>query len=62
MTDYRLYCLDSFGKITTAEWITAPDDQEAVARARALDKQVSCELWQRDRFVARIEPGTDDPA
>jgi hypothetical protein len=54
MRDYRLYCLDGAGKITSAEWLEADSDAEAVAAARALCKAVTCEVWQRRRFVARI--------
>ena len=56
MPDYRLYCLDGAGKITRAEVIDAENDDDAVMIARAARKPVHCELWQRDRLVARIEP------
>lgn len=56
MIDYRLYCLDSFGKIESAEWISAADDAAALDRVRTLAKPVACELWHRDRFVGRLDP------
>ena len=54
MPEYRLYCLDGANKITRAEGISAESDEQAIARARALKLPVKCELWQRDRLVARI--------
>ena len=51
---YRLYCVDGAGKITTAEWLEADDDGQALQIARDMGKAVACELWQRARFVARI--------
>jgi D-alanyl-D-alanine carboxypeptidase len=62
MRDYRLYCLDGAGKITSAEWLEADSDAEAVAAARALCKAVTCEVWRRNRFVARIPRFTLDGA
>ncbi|MFN2472824.1 MAG: hypothetical protein ABR588_02720 [Sphingomicrobium sp.] len=56
MTDYRLYCLDRHGKIQSAEWLAADADEEALDRARALDKPMVCELWDRDRFVGQVPP------
>ena len=62
MTDYRLYLLDKAGKIQSAEWISAAGDPEAVEQARALMKPVTCELWDRNRFVGRVEAHRSGPA
>ena len=56
LASYRLYRLDGAGKIATAEWLEAADDAEARGRARALDLACTCEVWDRQRLVARIEP------
>ena len=56
MASYRLYRLDGAGKIVTAEWLEAADDAMAQERARALDLACTCEVWDRQRLVARIEP------
>ena len=62
MRDYRLYCLDGAGKITSAEWIDAASDDEAVGIARSTRKAVPCEVWHRTRLVARIERVTSPDA
>lgn len=54
--EYRHYRLDGAGNINSAEWIEAADDADAVRKARELKLPVVCELWDRTRFVARIEP------
>jgi hypothetical protein len=54
MTEYRLYCLDGANRITRAEGIRAESDEEAIEAARAMKLPVKCELWQRDRLVARV--------
>jgi hypothetical protein len=56
MGEYRLYCLDGAGKIGFADWIEAADDEEAIAKARELKKNVvKCEVWQRHRLVATLD-------
>jgi len=54
MPEYRLYCLDGAGKFTKAHEISAADDEDALARAKAMKLPVKCELWLRDRLVAEI--------
>jgi hypothetical protein len=54
MADYRLYCLDGQQHISSGEWIGATNDAEAVAFAKAKKLNVSAELWDRNRLVARI--------
>lgn len=56
MPSYRLYRLDGAGKIVSAEWIEASDDKAATRHAREQDLPVTCEMWERNRLVARIHP------
>ena len=56
LPNYRLYRLDGAGKITGAEWIDAPDDEEALVEARARTQTGSFELWERNRLVERVRP------
>ncbi|HKX91858.1 MAG TPA: hypothetical protein VJM15_05460 [Sphingomicrobium sp.] len=55
MGHYRLYCLDGAGRVETAEWIEAADDQAAIAAASAGHQGRKCELWQGGRMVARLD-------
>jgi hypothetical protein len=54
MADYRLYCLDGRKHISSGEWIGAMNDAQAVAFAKAKKLNVTAELWDRNRLVARI--------
>ena len=55
MADYRLYCLDGDGRISLAEWIQADSDEQAIAKARDMKLDpVDCEIWRKDRLVAKI--------
>jgi hypothetical protein len=54
LPSYRLYRLDGAGKITTAEWIDATDDEHAARQARETSANGTCEVWDRSRLVARI--------
>jgi len=56
MPDYRLYCLDGANRFTRAHDILAPDDEAAVDIALAMKLPVKCELWERGRKVATLEP------
>ena len=53
--NYIVYILDGLGRIRGAEWLAAADDAEALAQVRALGLACGCELWQRQRMVARID-------
>jgi hypothetical protein len=56
MQDYRLYCLDSAGNISLAEWIEAEDDADAISQAQWLKRgAIRCEVWQGQRLVAAID-------
>ena len=55
MVEYRLYCLDGFGRIDFAEVIHASTDEEAIAQARVLKRSTRrCEVWQGHRLVAAL--------
>jgi hypothetical protein len=56
MAEYRLYCLDETGRISTAHDMEAPSDEDAIREARAMKIEVKCELWEHERLVAVLEP------
>jgi hypothetical protein len=56
MGDYRLFCIDGTGRFTMSYEIEAADDAEALAKARDMKLSVKCELWQRGRMVAVLDP------
>jgi hypothetical protein len=56
MSEYRLYCLDERGRFTNSHEIEASDDDDALAKARALKLPVVCELWNRNRLVTKLPP------
>ena len=58
VTAYRLYWLFGAGKITTAEWLEAADDQAAQEEIRARRESRPCEVWEQRRLIGRVEPGT----
>jgi hypothetical protein len=51
---YRLYLLDGAGKISTANWIDASSDEEALRHAREQCAPGKHELWHGRRLVAAI--------
>jgi hypothetical protein len=54
---YRLYRLDGAGKIDTADWIEASDEELAISRARERLPRGGFELWHGRKLVCR-EPST----
>jgi hypothetical protein len=54
MAEYRLYCLNDQGGFTKSHEIEARDDSDALAKAHDMKLPVECELWNRNRFVARL--------
>lgn len=56
MDGYRLFCIDGTGRFTMSHEIEAADDAEALAKARDMKLSVKCELWQRGRMVAVLDP------
>jgi hypothetical protein len=59
MPSYRLYRLDGAGSIASADWIDAADDEEAARIAREQVPHGLAEIWERNRLVARLEPGQE---
>jgi hypothetical protein len=56
MADYRLYCLDSAGRITLADWLEADSDEEAIETARKKQQGArKCEIWERRRLVKTLD-------
>jgi hypothetical protein len=52
--EYRLYCLNEQGSFTRSHEISAEDDAQALDKAREMKLPVVCELWNRNRFVAKL--------
>ncbi len=53
MPTYRLYLLDGAGKILTADWLQAEDDEDARRQAQGRDDSGDYELWERNRLIDR---------
>ena len=60
MSDYRIYCLDGDGHVARADWVDAKSDDEAIVLVRRKLGKAPFEIWERDRLVARVAPGTPD--
>ena len=56
MSEYMIYCLDDKGRFTKAHEIEASDDEDALAKARAMKLPMVCELWNRNRLVETLRP------
>lgn len=56
LTNFRLYRLDGAGKITTAEWLSADDEDHALQLAREMKLPTAVEIWDRNRLVGRVDP------
>jgi len=55
MPAYRLYLFDGLGKrIEHAQWVAADNDADAIQFARDKRYSTNCEVWERDRLVARV--------
>ncbi|HEX6071741.1 MAG TPA: hypothetical protein VFY95_01875 [Sphingomicrobium sp.] len=57
---YRIYRLDRANHIVDVEWISASDDQEAIAAARGMKNSGRREVWLGDRLVATLLVATSD--
>ncbi|GJD48604.1 hypothetical protein OPKNFCMD_1327 [Methylobacterium crusticola] len=55
---YRAYLLDESDKIVWAELIAARDDDDAVSFAHGMMENHAIELWDRARFITRLEVPT----
>jgi hypothetical protein len=58
---YRLYRLDGAGNISSAEWIEASADNDALDQASKLTDGASFELWERGRLVDSNDGEVPDP-
>jgi hypothetical protein len=57
MPDYRIYVLDKDGRIKKpAEHAVCSDDAAAVEKAKEQLGEEAIEVWDRARFVTRLEP------
>ena len=54
---YRLYRLDGAGKITSADWIAADADEDALRQAHLMVDGANFELWERKRLIGRVRNG-----
>lgn len=54
--NYRYYCLDSGGRLHSAEWFHADGDEQAIAQIAAMHPDARCEIWQGRRLVAALSP------
>jgi hypothetical protein len=54
--NYRYYCLDRFGHLHSAEWFEAESDDDAIAQVEAMHPDATCEIWLRNRLVAKLSP------
>lgn len=52
--NYRVYCLDGVNSIVRGEWVDASTDEEAIAVVRNSYPGLACEIWERNRLVAKI--------
>ena len=56
LKSYRYYRLDGVGHLHSAEWFEAERDEDAVAQVEAIHPDALCEIWERDRLVAKVSP------
>jgi hypothetical protein len=56
MPDYRLYCRNGSGRFSDVYEISAASDVDALAKARAMKIAGKCELWERGRIIAVLDP------
>ena len=59
MAGYRLYCFDDAGRIASAEWLDARNDDEAIDLVRDKKIGLECEIWDHDRRVAALPASAD---
>jgi hypothetical protein len=52
---YRIYCFDLERKVVTADFISAANDDEAIAKVEAAGFGTKCELWDGNRLVAQLD-------
>ena len=59
MANFRLYRLDGAGKIGTAEWLEADDEDHALELVRELNAETTIEIWNRNKLIGRVSPGAN---
>ena len=52
---YRVFWLRRDGRIDGAEIIRSADDREAMTMARGMTDGRSIEVWDRERFIGRLD-------
>jgi hypothetical protein len=52
--NYRYYRTDGVGRFHTAEWLEAESDLDAISQIEAMHPHSSFEIWQGQRFVAKL--------
>jgi hypothetical protein len=56
MPEYRVRCGNEESGWRTLKLFQAPNDYEALIKARQMNTPQECELWQDSRMVAVIRP------
>lgn len=56
MVEYRFFRINPGGMIDSGTRERLPDDEAAIARARALSDNRSIEVWAGDRRIAKLPP------
>ena len=56
MKEYRAYTIGDDDHIVGAIPLVCANDDEAIARVKALLAERAIEIWSGDRFVTRLDP------
>jgi hypothetical protein len=54
---YRAFVMDRDSHIRAAKIIEAEDDETAIKAVRPMVDGHAIEIWERKRFIVRLEPG-----
>ena len=55
MVSYRFYRIDAADRFTSADWVDAMTDEQALAILPSYRRgAVKCELWQNSRLVIHL--------
>ena len=55
MTAYRIYTIGEGGRFIRATDVECPNDEVAIEAAQQLAHGYSVQLWERHRFITRID-------
>jgi hypothetical protein len=58
--NYCVYRLDRANQIVEVEWLTANNDEEAVAAARSMKSRGRREVWHDEQLIASIPVAADE--